>query len=133
VPLITDSLKLDEIKQVWQQILDINGSNHPRHMIYHMVINGAKKIEQLLQPYPMLKAPKFGENLEKNREFKQKLHMWALDKFEHNNTSSEMSILYCAAKEYLDAKTNSSQLEEGRELWGNLKVADEIVDQFSDL
>lgn len=127
------TLKLEDLKQVWQQIIDINGSNHPRHMIYHMVINGARKVEQLLQPYTMLRAPGFADNLEKNKEFKQKLHMWALDKFEHNATSSEMSILYSAAKEYLDAKSTASQLEEGRELWGNLKVADELVDQFSDL
>jgi len=126
-------MSLDELEKTWKRIMHLNGSDHPRHFIYELTIGLAKKVESLAESYPMFKAPGFAKNLANNHLFKQKLHMWSLDRFDHTESSTEMTLAFNVLNEYQQARQNSQQINEQRELWGNMKVSEELIDQFSNL
>lgn len=126
-------MSLDDLEKTWKRIMHLNGSDHPRHFIYELSIGLAKKVESLAENYPMFKAPGFAKNLANNQLFKQKLHMWALDRFDHTESSTEMTLAFNVLNEYQQARQTNQQISDQRELWGNMKVPEELIDQFSDL
>lgn len=127
------SMSLKELKNAWSRIMSINSSDHPRHYIYHFAIGLAKKAENFLTFYPQFSAPGFAKRLEQNPLIKQKLHMWALDKFDHREMTPEISLAYNILSEYQQARDNGQKLQERQEIWGNLKVSEDIQQEFADL
>lgn len=126
-------LGLKELKNLWAKIMTINGSDHPRHFIYQAAIGIAKRAEVFLEQYPMFSAPGFSKRLEQNPLFRTKLHMWALDKFDHSELSNEMSLLYNILNEYQAAREMGQKQQIQQQVWGNQTVSQEIVDKFADL
>jgi hypothetical protein len=127
------TMSLKELKKTWQRILAINGCDHPRHFIYDMTLGVAKKAELILNQYPQWSAPGFSNRLQQNQTFRQKMHIWALDKFPHTEISTEMSMIYNIFQEYQQARAVGAVREEKQKVWNETKVADEIVAKFSDL
>jgi hypothetical protein len=128
-----NQLGLKELKALWSKIMTINGSDHPRHFIYQAAIGIARRAEVFLEQYPMLSAPGFSKRLEQNPLFKTKLHMWALDKFDHSELSNELSLLYNILNEYQAAREVGQKKQMQQEIWGNQTVSQDIVEKFADL
>jgi hypothetical protein len=127
------TMTLKELKKAWSRIMTINGSDHPRHFIYQMAIGVAKKAENILSAYPQFSAPGFGKRLEQNPLFRQKLHMWALDYFNHTEMTTEMTLAYSVLNEYQQSREVGQKIQQRQEIWGNLKVAKDIEEKFADL
>jgi len=127
------TMTLKELKKTWERIMTLNGSDHPRHFIYQTTIGLARKVESVLDAYPWFSAPGFSKRLEANPFFRQKLHMWALDKFDHTMLSTEMTLAYNILNEYQAAREIGQKIQQRQQIWGNLTVSEDILDKFAEL
>lgn len=127
------TMSLNELKKAWSRIMSINGSDHPRHYIWQVGIVLARKLENILDQYPSFSAPSFASRLEGNPLVRQKMHMWALDKFPHSQIAPEMSLVASVFQEYNSAREFGRQKQKQTEAWGSKQVAEDIQEKFSDL
>jgi len=64
---------------------------------------------------------------------RQKIHMWELDKFPHQEISPQISLAYSIFNEYTSAREFGQRKAKQNEMWGNQKTPQEVIDQFKDL
>lgn len=127
------SMSLAELKKTWNRIMNLNGSDHPRHYIWQVGIVLARKLENILENYPVFSAPSFSSRVESNPLIRQKFHMWALDKFPHSEIVPEMSLAASILQEYNSAREFGQRKQKQTEAWGNKPVSLELQEQFADL
>ena len=111
------SMNLKELKKTWRRLTQLVGIDHPRHFLYQGVLEAAKTAEMISKQYPNYYAPGLGERVEKDHGFRKKLHMWALDKFNHSNYGGEMALLLNLASNYKAARDEGQRLKARTEAW----------------